>query len=480
VICVDNRDISFLQGEFAMSHSSSERKSRQPTARVLITILLVCLVLLGATAIAFVWLTIRPKHVVSGAVRIAPTVENPVNLDPRPFDRDAYAAFVRAQAAILSSTSLLSKVADDLAGRGLKFFSPAKIPVSTELGVPERILKRAIANGVIQIAPVPDATLLEITMVSENEEEAKTIVDSLLMNCVAMWRTQAIAERNANLTVLENERNEVLARMADTETQLRDLAAKYGPTDVVYLTSVELSRQGAWSDEIARVQQRRMSLEAARELTIEEGIGVLNPYDLLSCRQRYLNADPLVQALAHRIAEVYVDLAVAGEKEPNDTATMQRQQRLLDTLGRRLAELRQARQRQFEQDLSDAIEKQRQRHSDEAKIELQRLGAYEERLDRALAQREANLSHIRAPNPLLRDLQSRLKLDQELYEKVSRRIREMEVGMSSPPSVSLAYQADFRDTVDTRWQWSLIALGATFLFSVILLIARHGLRPRPS
>ena len=168
-----------------MDHSSLGQKAPKSSARFVVTIVLVCALLLGTGGIAFVWLTIQPKHVVSGAVRIAPAVSGPLDAEPKPFDRDAYAAFMRTQAAMLTAnTSLLELVGDDLAGRKLTFFSSAQTPVPTEPGLrgPAGILRQAVAHGVIKAAAVPDTELLEMTMVSENQEEAKTIVDSFLRN----------------------------------------------------------------------------------------------------------------------------------------------------------------------------------------------------------------------------------------------------------------------------------------------------------
>jgi hypothetical protein len=301
-----------------MDHSSTEQKTPKSITRFAVTILLILIPLLGAAGIAFVWLTLHPKHLVSGVIHIAPTQRSPLDPEPKPFDRDAYAAYVRTQAVMLSSGSVLQKVADSLAGRKLTFFSAARMPVSAEPGGPDRILRKAIADGVIKIAPIPDTELLEITMLSEKEQEAAMIVDSFLLNYKTTAGMVEEMQTSGNLRWLEKALVDASGKMADVRARLRALT-----------------------------------------------------------------------------------------KEGSET------------------------------------------HPD-----------------------------VRADIDAVWSLQLQLKLNEELCEKIRRRLQEIEFERDSPPRISLAHLADFKGLVDNRRQWTFIVLGATLLLSVVLLIARRVLRPR--
>jgi len=459
-----------------MDHSSSGREAPKSAARLVITILLVGVLVLGAGGIAFVWLTIHAKHLVSGAARLRATV--PALLDPGPKPMDGYATYVQTQAIMLTAdTRLLQMVADDLAGRGLAFFAPARPPAAAEPGVqgPEGILRRAIAAGIIKATPVPNTELLQVTMVSEKgkEKEAKTIVDSLVRNYVAMWGVDKTQAASRDLVWLAAQRDEVLNKIQETRKQIRVLADQYGTVYLDRQTDLEMQQQKLWSEEFVRVQQRRMSLEAAAESSGAEGT-VVDSGDLLSFRRNYVDSDPFVQALSRRIADIRVDLAAPSEKDLNDAA-LQRRQKALDTLEQQLDKLRQ----QFEAELSEALKKQSQQRLAQARRELQQTRAYEERLRQALNEQEPKAARVGRTSLDVQDQQFQLQLDQDLHDKICRRIQQMELEGKYPPAVEAAYWADVVGTVDHRWQQSLVVLGATILLSIILLIVRRVIRPRP-
>ena len=302
----------------------------------LVTAVLIILVALVAVPTAVV-LNVKPKYVVSGLIRIAPTTPDPLNSEPKPFDREAYALSMRTQAAMITSASVVSDVADDLARKGLKsFLSPSK-PASQEAGAQgvERILRQAIAKGIIKAAPVPDTELIEVTMVSDNEEEAKTIVDSFLRNYVSRCGRDETERMDQNLRVLE-EKLKLLAYQRD--------------------------------EILGHIDSMR------------KAYGVIRPP------------------------------TSAATNEGGTTGT--------DSIN-----------------MADA-------------------------------------------NPSLQSLQFELKVDEELYGKIRRRIQEIEMGHQQPPRVSLGAPAEVRGTVDYRGQWTLIILGAMVAAGIILLIVRHGVRPR--
>jgi hypothetical protein len=220
---------------------------------------------------------------------------------------------MRTQAAMLTSAPVLWDVADDLAGRGLTFSSSPSKSASRE---PGRFLRQAIAKGIIKAAPVPDTELLEVTMVSENEEEARTIVNSFLQNYVAACRAREAAEMDRSLQALQVTLHEIDMRIKETR--------RISPT----------TNEG--------------------DATGTDSIKVANPDQ---------------------------------------------------------------------------------------------------------------------------SLQLKLKLNEELYEKISRRLQEIEIGRNGPPRVQIIGSAEVRGLVDNRGQWTLIILGAIVVLSIILLIVRRVIRP---
>ena len=466
-----------------MDHNSAGRKAPKSTARFVVTILLVCALLLGAGGIAFAWLTIQAKHVVSGAVRIAPTVSGPLDTKPKPFDRDAYAAFPRTQAVLLpSNTSLLQHVADQLAARKLAFFSPAQTPPGGKPGPqdPERILRQAIAHGVIKAAAIPDTELLEITMVSENPEEAKTIVDCFLNTYVAQFENAEDSQRYRNLNLLSNKLTELKKVIQNRRAEINHLAESYGTTPPGPLEEMELQRQKLRTEEFLRTQQRRESLEAALESSGAEEAVAIDSNDLLTRRQTYVDSDPVIQALARRVADLRVELATPGEKEPNDPAARQRQQKTLDALDQQLDVRRRTREQQFDAEHAEILKRQAQQRLDKTRLELPQVSAYYKRLQSVLDIQDSKERVAGRTQMDIQDRQFQLQVDQDQYDKIYRRIKQMEMEQARPSRVTVAYLAELKDLVDNRrpWEWSLAVLGATLLLSTALLLVRRVLRSR--
>lgn len=462
-----------------MDHSSSEQKAPKSAARLFVTLLLVCVLLLGAGGVAFTWLAVEPKHRVTGTIHIAPTVPDTWASEPKPYDREAYAIFMNTQALRLASDeSGLRKVVDDLASRELTFFSQAKTPAPTEgkLSTPCDVLAQAIRNEVIRIAPIPDTELLEVTMVSEDEEEAKTIVNSFLRNYVGQYGIQCTNSEHQTITILENQRNELRMRIMQGEAAFSSLARDFGPIEPYPTTGMESQWRNSLYGELSQVQVKRLNLETA----VEEGAVAVDPEELLSARRDAVDSDPLIRALAQRIADVQVDLAVVREKEPNDTTSIQRQQRIIDGLDQQLATLRQTRREQFEAELSDTLKRQSEQRLAKAKRELQRVKAHEDRLQRAVREQEeeARLPRVASPNVEIQDRQFHLELDRESYEQICRRLHDIEMKRDRRPRVRIASLAEIRGMVDPRRRWTLMVLGAAVVLSVILLIVRRVVKGR--
>jgi len=166
---------------------------------------------------------------------------------------------METQAVLLTNhTALLQAVADDLAGRGLTFFSSARPPAATEHGVPglEGILRQAISRGIIKASAVPHTELLEMTMTSEKqkEAEAKTIVDSFLRNYVARWAADRNQADNQNLGWLETRRAEVLKKIQDTRVRLQALAGQYGTAAPGSHAGAEGPRPDLWSADLVQLK----------------------------------------------------------------------------------------------------------------------------------------------------------------------------------------------------------------------------------
>jgi hypothetical protein len=461
-----------------MQNSSLETKRPRSARRLFVTLLLVCVLLLGAGAVAFVWLAIPPRHLVSGAVRIAPTVTDILDSEPKPYDREAYAVRMNTEAVRLrSNPSILLKIVEDLADRGSTFFSSAKSRPTQEGEPPgpAGILRQAIIDGVISIRPVENTELLEVSMVSRDEEEAKTIVNSFLNNYAAQHAVERTSADMQMITQLERHCEELRAKVLAGRDRIHTMAEEWGTTDLDPLREMELQRQELLLDELKQIEIRRMRMEAGMARIAEEGAMAPESRMMLAARTEHVNSDPLVQALSHRVADIQVDLAMARVGEPNDTSAIRAQEAVLEALGRQIETRRQKLLQEFDAALPDRLkEAERQRQADD-KAALQQLEAYQDQITRTLVAQEVKTARVGAADLGIRDQEFGVQLDQEALEKVTRRLHELEMHGDLSPRVHVAIPAEVRELVDHRVRWTLVSVGATLVLSTILLIVRRVL-----
>ncbi len=227
---------------------------------IAITLVILATLLVTPTAVL---LTSRPMQIVSGTVRVAPTTIGLLDQQSTPFDKTSYEVFMHTQTLLITTdTHLLQKVVDDLMPRNLAFFSSPTPSASgdEEPQLPDDILRQAIADGVITVAWLRDTELLEVSMATENIQEAKVIVNSFLRNYVGAYAVDETTCMSRDIMVLEMQRTEIRKRIAERRSHIRA-----EPNDSGTSHEIELRLDEELYEKIARrlqemaMQQQRPS-----------------------------------------------------------------------------------------------------------------------------------------------------------------------------------------------------------------------------
>ena len=105
--------------------------------------------------------------------------------------------------------------------KNLSFFKDPPTPLATKLSQklkntridpePAAILKRAISDGFITVAPGRRDELIGITMKSLKPEEAKKIVDAFIRAYMLVEVDKSRDERNSKITTLDAEQKVLLS-----------------------------------------------------------------------------------------------------------------------------------------------------------------------------------------------------------------------------------------------------------------------------
>ncbi|MHC4572161.1 MAG: GumC family protein [Planctomycetota bacterium] len=427
---------------------------------VLITSLLMC-----AIGIPIIWLSIEPLHSVTGAIRVAPILSNILTGEADRGEISNYQSFINTQAEMATSNRVVQRVADYLAGKNLSLFSGEAIRrvTSSKQAIkdtktktePASILKHAISHGTIKAASDRHTELIKITMNSTKPVEAKQIVDAFIKAYMAVEVTASTQNQDQKLSVLENERRVLQQKMQSQHEAIRRLAQEYGTVSLGGRQDMMLQRVTTLLAELTKVEARRINLEAQVQIlehTNEKGIP---PAELLKMHNEHVNSDSKVQELTRTIVQLEQDLIVAKQIfAPNNPALKQKQE-LLDAFQSRLEEQRREVGENFHDIVSETTNKAHKEKLFGTQAELEQSKAYEKRLRDVLAEEDNQTIELGRKQLQIQDFQFQLELDREMYDRVLRRIQELDMERKRPARISVAYNADIVSIQDKRFKYTI-------------------------
>ncbi|MGD8786375.1 MAG: polysaccharide biosynthesis tyrosine autokinase, partial [Phycisphaerales bacterium] len=417
-----------------------------------------------AIGIPAIWFLIEPLYTVTGAIRVAPILENIVTGETNTGGISKYESFIQTEAALITSSQVVQRVADDLVDRNLSFFEDLHTPLISKLRQklkdertnpePATILKRAISNGGITVAPGRRSELIQITMKSLNPEEAKQIVDAFIRAYMAVEVTSSTQDQNRKLRVLEDERVVLAEKLKSHRGKIRQAAEEYGTTTLIDRQDIMLQRVSMLLSELSKIEARRISLETHVKLLEEFPEKSIAPDEMLRMRNGYINSDPMVQELTRSIIELDRDLIISKQTLAPGNPVLKQKQELIDSLQSRLDEKSKEVAEEFDNIVSKETSTGSKEKLEAAKAELALTKAHEERLKEVLDKEDNQTIEVGRTQLDIQDLQFQFELDKGMYDTVLRRIQILEMERKRPARVSVAYYADIGPILDKRIKYT--------------------------
>jgi succinoglycan biosynthesis transport protein ExoP len=426
-------------------------------------------IVLSALALPAIWLLIEPQYVVQGAVRVSPVIEGVLGTYTTPSELGGYTDFVNTQAAMLTSSGpMLQLIADDLAGRNLPFIRGepqsriedlrARIWPMKRDARPMQILREAIADRTITAGAVSRTQLLAVAMRSTHVEEAKTIVDSFLRNYMARYTNNVSTEDAKMLTRLEAQATESAEKLKRQRDEIRSLADEYGTVTLGPRQEMEFNVQARLMTELIQLEAQRIAAEANVSLLEKVTKVDLSPEQAMNLRRDYVNSNPLVSELSKSVVAMEQDLILAQQThQPGHPALVQRQA-TLDAFKKRLDTQRQELEQEYDSGMEGRLKDAAQQRLVAAKMDLERINAHYQALSERVNQQDNLAQKTGRKNLDIQDLQYKLKLDEEMHDMLSRRIKALQMEQGRPPRIEPAYSADVAETNDRRVQLATAAV----------------------
>ena len=446
---------------------------------IFLTFVLIC-----AVGIPTIWFLVEPLYTVTGAIRVAPIIQNVITGENESGGISNYQSFMNTQAEIITSTPVVQRVADNLADKNLSFFTDGstnplrklkqKMKRATVSSDPAIVLKQAIADKVITVAPANRTELMKITMNGRDQEESKQIVDAFIRAYMDVENNDTQQEQFSKLTFLENEQKVWADKLESYKESIREKAQEYGTATPVdqkeYM--VQSRRIPMLLGELARLESRRITLETQVELLEQFPEQSIEPKEMLRIKNEYVNSNPSVQQLTRTIMDLERELVIAQQKLSVENPTIRQTQELIDTFNIKLEEKRKEVAAEFDSMASKEATNASVLKLQAAKAELKQTIEHEQHIRKTLADEDVELLKVGRTQLDIEDLQFEFDQAKEMYDKFSRRIMELEMERKRPARISVAYYADIGPILDERIKYivALIfgALGCGMFFAFLV------------
>lgn len=448
-----------------------DRSSELPSPRSTFhygAIFILMFVLMGAGGIGLVFVRVKPVPCVAGAVLIARSVPG-VLVEEHSFgDLDTYAQYVNTQAAILTSKPLLRRVADELAGRNLALFQNSGSAGSAEAHPQDvgALLEQAVDNGSIQAVRIPNTELVEVSMCSNDLEGAKQVVNSLMQHFQMLSGMKAVERSNTSARWLADQRERLAQKILQEREQIRSLSEAYESNADHVRSALEQRLNDSLMDAWVALEQQQFTLEQDIEFLSEEETPT-DVADSMAYVEQGLRDDPQLEAFAHQLATLQVELLEAQVDDPSEAEVIRRKVALLVE---KQESRRQALKSELEAEFEAMANKRRSNQLEVARAQLERVNARQKALREKLSAQDATNRDTTPAASDIDNLRRRLQVDEEFLGKIDRRIGEIEIERYEPPRVAPAYPARLAGATDRRGPLAGIAVLVAALISAILTV----------
>ncbi|MHC5061274.1 MAG: polysaccharide biosynthesis tyrosine autokinase [Planctomycetota bacterium] len=393
---------------------------------VLATCIVVC-----AIGVPAIWFLVEKKYDTEGAIRISPTT-SPILFDTK--ERlPNYQVFMNTQAELIRSNTVLNDVADALKDSNLDMFKDVPDIVA--------VLRKSVVSGAIIVEPVRSTELMRIRMSTKNLEQAERIVDAFIRAYMARVVRDEIRGEDQKLSTLSEERRILSEKIQRQQDTIRQLGDEYGSTVLTSRQEIMLQQVASLQSELVNINIRRISLETQIQVQ-ESGAGELAiPDTLVERRNVVINSDHIIQALTSNILQYEQFIVVGQQTMTPENPELKQRKEVLKTLEERLAQRQEEVAEEFDKNFEAQLAKNKDRRLAELKINLEQTIRYEEKIREKLEKQDVNTIGIGRKQFAIDDQKEQLARTKAMYDRVNKRIDQIELERKRPARISIAYGA---------------------------------------
>ena len=445
-------------------------------------------ILICSIGIPAVWYLVESLYTVTGVIKVEPILENILTGEGDKGGISNYQNFMNTQAILITSNRIVQAAADDLADKNLSFFKgeptnpvmkiKQKIMKTKKNSDPAVILKQAISDGVITVAPANRSELITITMKSLEPEEARQIVDAFINSYMDIEGRGLTDEQNSKLELLKSEKQRLDNALIAHRNKISEMAQPYGTTTPADGNDIlQRQRIPLLYAELARLESREINLKTQVVLLKKFPEQGIEPEEMLRIRNEYVHSDPAVQGLTQTIIQLERDLIMAQQNLSVENPALRQKQELIDAFQLRLKEKREQAEKEFDLMASKEATNASIVKLKAAEAELKQTEEHKELLKKELAEQDIEMVRVGNTQLEIRDYQYEFERDKKMYDQITRRIQELQMEQQRPARM-VAYEADIGPILDERMKYIMAVLFGALACGMLLafLINKWDLR----
>jgi hypothetical protein len=256
------------------------------------------------------------------------------------------------------------------------------------------------------------------------------------------------------------------------------MAQEFGSKKLAGRYDMKLTRLGNLLKTLTEVEARMIYLQVRVKLldpNDPNGQEAVSPQERVSKREKYVNRDAVVIALANNVVALEQEFIEDVRKStPSDAETKQKGE-LLEVLRKRLDEQKKKARETFDELMKDETANLSEQKLAALRAELEQTRAHENELRDLLSKEDEQTIGLGQKELAIQDLQDELGFTKEMYDRITRRIQEFKMERKRPSRISIAYTADIEEIRDIRG-YCTVALAIGFVVFGILwfLLRRRG------
>lgn len=479
----------YVDNQIIMQQNNNNNESDITTGLFLIIlkrwkILILTFIAVCAIGLPVIWIFVKPYYLATAAIRVAPVISSILFGGEEGIPM--YMAYMYTQADLIISDRVLQRVVDDLADKNTiaeDFEKPDPIkavknklsPNSTDLIL---VLKQAMADNKLTVAPEDNTELIKISVKSPNPDNAAKIANAFVQAYMTIVASEEVKDGDHKLTVLENERRVVAEKIERQRKTLNDMAQEFGTIVLDNRQQMMMNHLSKLQEKLTELELERIVLQTKIDLHSTKQEKTVTPEMMAKLRHDFINSDLMVQTTTSNVANLEQLLITAKQQLAPTNPELARKESLLNALKQRLEELRQEASKNFDDMASKEFKESNMLEVQEYKDKLEQIVMHEQQLRSMLTAEDSKTIELGRKQLVMQDLKEQLDTSKEMQSTIQKRIAELEMERKRLARISVAYLANTAPFQDRRLQFSLAVAMLAFMSGtgMALLTNRLDLR----